>query len=183
MKLFYSLLALSFLLVFSCKKQSSNPNNNEENELLTTVKLNFMDTLTHDTLRFVWRQPQGAGTVISVDTILLKPLTYYLVQTEVWDESKTPALSYTEEIRSYGNEHRFFYSSSSSALEMKILDKDSQTPPMELGLSWSLKYLSSNAYQGDLQVKLRHYTTASPKVNGEQAGSTDIEVIFPLKFR
>lgn len=185
MKFSTLLFSLSVLLIVaSCKKQeSSDQNQNEDNELLTSVYLNFIDTISQDTLRYGWRQPAGPGSAISIDTINLVAGKYYKAFTEVWDESKTPAIQFNDEITELANEHRFFYTCTNTEIQIQITDSDTQVPPMPLGLYFNWKPNTSNSWQGNLQVKLKHYTSSSPKTGGENAGSTDIEVQFPVRVK
>jgi hypothetical protein len=186
MKKFQNILLsgiLLLLIISSCKKQESKTNNNtEENELITTLAIHFTDTATGDTFSYAWRQPAGVGTAITVDTIRLKAGKSYLAQVQVLDESKKPAVDITSEIAELANEHRFFYSTINSALQISILDFDTQNPPMELGLKFRLNSLSANPWLGAFGVKLKHYPSSSPKTGGEANGTTDIEVSFPMKL-
>ncbi len=184
MKKFENIIWSSFIIILTftaCKKQeSTDHDHSDENELITTLAIHFTDTATGDTFSYAWRQPAGVGTAITVDTIRLKAGKSYLAQVQVLDESKKPAVDLSAEIASLANEHRFFYSSVNSALQVIILDYDSQTPPMELGLKFRLNSLSANPWLGTFGVKLKHYPSSSPKTGGEANGTTDIEVSFPM---
>lgn len=177
--IFIGLLFTTFFT--ACKKQETKTNNNtEENELITTLAIHFTDTVSGDTFSYAWQQPAGPGTAITVDTIKLKAGKSYLASVQVLDESKNPVVDITSEIAELANEHRFYYSTNNSALQISILDFDTQNPPMELGLKFGLNSLSANPWSGIFGVKLKHYPSSSPKVGGEANGTTDIEVSFPM---
>lgn len=172
-----------FISVISCKKQAANQAPVEENELITTVKFTFVDSLTSDTLRFKWNQPGGPGTLITADTIELITDRIYLVSTTIFDESKTPVFNVSDEIKTLQNEHRFFYTSTTSRLVTQITDFDTQNPPMELGLKFRAITSANGSETGNFRALLRHYTAGSPKTGGVLAGTADIDVTFPLRVK
>jgi hypothetical protein len=176
----FTLFTLASLLVFNaCKKQDDDHHNhNDENELITTVQFMFVDSLSSDTLNFEWSQPGGAGTAITVDTIALKANSVYYTSVTLLDKSKTPEEDISEEIEADANSHRFVYSCSLVGTSIQILDFDQQIPPMELGLKF--RFHATNIGGGTLMSTLKHYTTEDPKTGGISAGSTDLEVSFPL---
>ena len=178
----YSGLFFLLILISSCKKQSQNSvDPTEENELITTIKLSFVDTgnLT-DTFRFTWRQIGGPGTLIVRDTIRLTAQKTYQGFIEILDESKSPVFNVTSEIKTLQNEHRFIYSSSTSRLSLVSTDWDTNIPPIELGLKFLASTSDSGNSTGSLGILLKHYTVSSPKTAGILAGSTDIDVSFPV---
>lgn len=181
---FTLLLAGIFMLgTAACSKHDDDhddhSNHDHENELITTVKLHVIETGTTDTVSYAWRQVGGPGTSIVVDSISLKQGKVYEVLTEVLDESKTPAKDITSEIRNATNFHRFVYTSTIASLLLQVLDFDTQTPAMELGLRFRIT-TPDLMDSGILKCVLKHYTSSDPKTNGINAGSTDIEVQFPL---
>ena len=180
---FVFVFALASIVLFnSCKKQDKEETPlPEENELITTISLQVVDTLSLDTFVFSWRQPGGAGTAISVDTIKLAANKGYRVSIDLLDESKNPVASITEEIEGDANSHRFVYSTNVAGTSIKILDYDKQVPAMELGLKFLLGAGAAGA--GNFNVLLKHYTDLDPKTNGVNAGSTDIEVAFPMLIK
>ncbi len=179
---FTLLLAGIFMLgTTACSKHDDHDDHDHdhENELITTVKLYVIETGTSDTVSYAWKQVGGPGTAIVVDSIGLKQGKVYEVLTEVLDESKTPAKNITTEIRNAANFHRFVYTSTLSSLLLQVLDFDTQTPAMELGLRFRITTPDVMG-SGNLKCVLKHYTSSDPKTNGINAGSTDIEVQFPL---
>lgn len=182
LKFVYVFAFASIVMLNSCKKQDNEETPlPEENELITTIRLQVVDTLSLDTFVFSWRQPAGAGTAISVDTIKLVANKAYRVSIDLLDESKNPVESITEEIEGDANSHRFVYSTNVAGTSIKILDYDTHLPPLELGLKFLLG--AGDAGTGNFNVLLKHYTDLDPKTNGINAGSTDIEVAFPMVIK
>ncbi len=171
-----------YILFFSaCKKQEQNQTDPaEENELITAVKLTFIDSLSTDTVRCKWSQKGGPGTLISVDTIHLKADKTYKGFLEIYDESKIPVYDLTPEIKFLQNEHRFVYSNTSQGLSIQIADFDAHVPPIELGLIFRAITTSNVVNAGNFRIMLKHYTASSPKTTGINAGSTDMDVSFPM---
>ncbi len=180
-QLIITLVSVIFFTATSCKKLiNSDKTPDEENELITTVSLLFIDALNSDTLKFDWSQPGGPGSGIAIDTIVLKPNVNYIATISILDESKNPTFNVSGEIKSDANSHRFIYTPTNANLSIKILDFDTHTPPIELGLSFEAITLGVSQSIGNFNVVLKHYTESAPKTGGLANGSTDIEVDFPL---
>jgi len=185
MKKFVIILGLITLVTVSaCKKHDDHDDDHDhENELITSVKLHFIDTVTNDTLSFAWRQPAGPGTAISIDTIKLLSGKTYNGLVEFWDESENPIKNITEEIQNASKEHRVVYTSSTQRIQTNITDVDANIPPIELGLKFNVVTTTTGAEVGTYQVVLRHYNSSSPKSGGLQNGSSDADVSFPIVIK
>jgi hypothetical protein len=174
-------LLLPFLMVltifFACK--TNDEKDDESNELITSVFMHFTDS-ANQTTTFKWRQPGGPGARITRDTIVLDSGRTYRVRVEIWDESQTPAVDVTPDIRRTQNEHRFVYTSTTEAISIQVNDFDTNNPPTEVGLDITVSTFGSGPRTGLLRAVLRHYSRRSPKTAGPTAGSTDIDVEFPL---
>jgi hypothetical protein len=176
------LLATASLLFFNaCKKHDDDHKHDDhdhDNELITTVRLQFVDSLSKDTFNYTWSQPGGPGSAVSIDTIGLEADRVYLASVDLLDKSKNPVVSVSEAVLADANSHRFIYTSSLAGTQIRILDFDQQVPAMELGLKF--RFFAANTGTGNFICKLRHYTASSPKSGGLANGSTDIEVEFPI---
>lgn len=172
------ILTSLFIIGFAaCTSHKDDDHNHTHgNELITTVKLMMIDSLTSDTLNFKWAQIGGPGTTIVLDTILIKQNAVYNCYTYILDESKNPAEDKTNEIKAQANFHQFVYSSTISSLNTTILDKDTHNPPLDLGLNFKLT--TGSASTGLFKVKLYHFTN-DHKIHTLEHGTTDIEVEFP----
>jgi hypothetical protein len=165
--------------VFSCKDAEVDP---EENELITTVKLEFTNGATVST--FSWKDADGdGGSAPVVDKIILKPNTEYSVKVSFLDESKSPAEDITAEVREESHEHLVVFTPSPSSLvAYTYLDKDANNFP--IGLSGKVN--TGAAGTGKLKVQLRH----QPPVNGANVkngtaapGSDDANVDFDVELK
>lgn len=180
--LFYPLvlILLCSTLLQSCRNEDNNED--EGNELITSVFMHFTDSANQKTT-FKWRQPGGPGARITRDTIVLDSGRTYRVRVEIWDESQTPAVDVTPDIRRAQNEHRFVYTSTTEAINIVVNDFDTNSPPIEVGLDLTVSTFGSGPRSGMLKAVLRHYSRRSPKTAGPMAGSTDIDVEFPVVIR
>jgi hypothetical protein len=173
-------LAMLFSVV-ACKDTSVDVE--EENEIITTVKLNF--TLGGTTQSFVFNDPDGDGgnAPVKFENISLKANTSYTLTVELLDESKTPAENITNEVATESDEHLFVFTPSpSSLLTYTYDDKDARNFPV--GLKGTVK--TGAAGTGKLKVQLRH----QPPVNGKEVkdgtpapGSDDVNLDFNITIQ
>ena len=179
MKKIHLFLYLIFLCFISCKKQAEI---GAENELITTVRLNFRSGSEMKSFSYQDLDGEG-GKAPSIDKISLSPNTTYDLTVEFLDESKNPVNNITEEIRMEGDEHLVLLTPSDISLgTYNYTDKDLNLLP--LGLSG--KFSTSNTAVGKLKVQLRH----QPPINGKNTkdgtatpGSDDINVDFTLEIK
>ncbi|MCP9764548.1 hypothetical protein [Lacihabitans soyangensis] len=174
------IFVLSVVLGLSaCKKEDEI---GEENELITTVKLNFKNG--NETRSFAYKDLDGDGGMApTVEKINLKPNTSYDLSVEFLDESKTPALNITEEVKEEGDEHLVVITPSSTTIgTYTYADKDVNLLP--IGLMG--KFTSKSAAAGSLKIQLRH----QPPINGKKSkdgtaapGSDDINIDFQIEVK
>jgi len=152
----------------------------DENELITSVTLNFRETGTGTTTSFAYKDADGDGgsQPTKFDTVSLKANTEYTMTIAFLDESKTPADDITEEIREESYEHLLVYTPSpASLLTYTYGDKDKNNYP--IGLTGTAK--AGTAGIGKLKVQLRHQPGAK---NGTATpGSDDVNLDFNLKVK
>ncbi len=175
-----SILLGLMLLIASCKKDSVDVA--DENELITSVKLNF--TANGTTQTFKYSDPDGdGGKAPTIENISLKANTNYALTIEVLDESKTPVSSITNEILAAKDEHLFLYLPTPATLFTYTYgDKDSRS--FNVGLVGNLK--TGAAATGKLKVQLRH----QPPINGKPVkdgtatpGSDDLNIDFNMAIQ
>lgn len=182
-KSFKNPLVLSIILglaLFACKKESIDTE--DENELITSVKLNF--TTNGSTQTFAYSDPDGdGGKTPTVSTISLKPNTTYTMTIEILDESKTPVNNITNEVANEKDEHLFIYTPTpSSLLTYTYGDKDSRN--FNVGLTGSVR--TGAAGTGQLKVQLRHQppVNGTPSKNGSTSpGSDDVNIDFNVTIQ
>lgn len=174
------IVILSFVLAISACKDEHDVGH--ENELITTVKLNFKNG--NETRSFSYKDLDGDGGMApTVDKISLKPNISYDLSVEFLDESKTPALNITEEVKEEADEHLVVITPSSATVgAYTYSDKDVNLLP--IGLMG--KFTSKSAATGTLKVQLRH----QPPINGKKSkdgtatpGSDDINIDFQIEVK
>jgi hypothetical protein len=180
MKQLFILLSILFVS-FSCSKDEIEPN--DDNELITTVKLSFKSS-AGTVKSFYWRDKQGDGVVDSVDPIVLDKNATYELSLSLLDETKNPVFDISKEIEEESDVHLFvFKSNPASLVNVQIKDLDKNGLPIGLNASVRTQYASG---MGKFNVVLKH----QPPVNGkavkngsEEGGSTDVDVDFPISVQ
>lgn len=175
-----SILFLCLVLGFSaCKKEDEI---GEENELITTIKLNFKNG--NEIKSFSYKDLDGeGGKAPIIDKINLASNTTYDLSIEFLDESKSPALNITEEVSGESDEHLVLFTPSATVLgSYSYSDKDVNLLPVGL----IGKYRTQSTGVGTLKVQLRH----QPPINGKNSkdgtpnpGSDDINIDFVLEIK
>jgi hypothetical protein len=178
-------LFLAVALIVGCKKDddapkpsSSTPPANEE-ELITTVKITFVDTAgVEPTVTVFFRDPDGDGgnAPTQFDTIRLAANTVYNATLEVFDESKNPVENITTEIQEEADEHIFCFTPTNVNLSIIRTDSDG-TYEIGLASQWTV----GNTSVGTTQVVLKHQPgvkdgTCAP-------GDTDVELNFVTEIQ
>lgn len=179
--LFILATCIAISTLFTSCKDDHDHDHDHENELITAVRLTFTNTANNTVRTFKWSQPAGPGTAITTDTITLPVDSTFNVSVVLLDESKSPAMDVTPEIRKYGEEHQFFYTSGTGRLVISNRDNDRKNMP--LGLAFTAQTSANGSILGTLRCVLKHYTSAAPKSTDPQAGSTDADVTFPVKIQ
>lgn len=179
---FLKIAILSFSIGFSamsCKEE--NPSPNEENELITTIRLRLTDS-NGGTLSAAWKDltpNDGAGRTI--DTLFLEDSTEYSGTIEFLDETKNPVMDLTEEIRNESKDHLIVYKTVSPLtndnLEVTRTDKDQNNFEIGLTYNFNTRFVGN----GSLQVILRHQP--GEKNGTETPGDSDVDVLIPVVIR
>ncbi|CAG5006963.1 hypothetical protein DYBT9275_03935 [Dyadobacter sp. CECT 9275] len=167
-------------LFAQCKDSGEELKPDDENELITTVKLTFTESGTSNALTFQFKDLDGDGgnPASRFDTIALKADVSYKLDVEFLDESKTPAENTTEEIKKESDEHLIVFTSNPAALLTYTYgDKDVNNFP--IGLTGTAK--TGTPGEGKLTVQLRHQPGVK---NGTPSpGSDDARLDFILKVK
>ena len=179
------LIAFISILAVACKKDKdtpkpggSTPPPNEE-ELITTVKITFVDTAGVQPTIVVWfRDPDGDGgnPPTQFDTIRLAANSVYNAAIELFDESKNPVEDITTEIQEEDDEHIFCFTPTNVNLSIIRTDSDG-TYEVGLASQWTV----GNASVGTTQVVLKH----QPGVKDGTCvpGDTDVELNFVTEIQ
>ncbi len=183
LKLPFALLIGFAVLITSCRKDDPEPENEEE--LITTVRLTFASVTAGSPVIAKWRDLDGTGgNPPTVDPITLQRGVTYNTTIQVLDETKTPAGNLNEEIEREANEHQFFFTTSGlTGMTIAYDDTDGNNRPIGLR---NRVTTSNNAATGTLTVILRHELnkTAAGVANGDitnAGGDTDIQTAPPFQ--
>ncbi len=168
-----SVLALVFIAI-GCKEA---PAPEDDNELITTVKLKFTDGATSQT--FEWKDLDGdGGKAPTIQSVALKPNKTYKLDITFLDESKTPISDITSEIAKEADDHLVIFTPMpTNLLTYTYSDKDVNNFP--IGLTGSIKTTATGT--GSLKVQLRHQPLVNnmKQKNGTVApGSDDVNISF-----
>ena len=172
------------LYMSSCKKEEmavSPPV--PGNEFITTVKIRFQNSgNANDTTWAIWKDiSAGANAPDTSKAIInLKKNSTYKASVYFFDETKTPAIDLTPEVRERANYHSYwFFKSGAIANNLTIVatDYDTNNPPLVLGLLADFT-TTATIGTGRLEGVLKH------QPNGKDGtfapGSTDSDVFFTL---
>ncbi|MBX7181605.1 MAG: hypothetical protein K1X82_05800 [Bacteroidia bacterium] len=173
------LLTLSFSALWmfnSCKPDDPAPTNEEE--LITSLVMNFTDSATQQVNTFQFRDPDGAGgnSPIVFDSLQLKSNSTYYVSILLLDESKSPVDTISNEVEEEGVDHQFFYNVTNVSVQTSYEDQDANGAPIGLESKWK----TGVAGIGSVMVVLKHQP--GEKNGSQSTGETDVEVNFPTEI-
>lgn len=177
------LLAGSIMLLWAigCKDDSPSPSDKplNENELITTAKLLLTDSAGGQLSVFEFSDPDGEGgnNPLRFDSIVLTANRTYYCSLLLLDESKSPADTVSDEIRSEADNHLFGFENTGTDLRIQITDKDSKNLPLGLESTWK----TGGPGQGTLRLRLKHQPGV--KDGNISPGETDLDLLFPLLVR
>jgi hypothetical protein len=171
------LAAIFATAVFSaCEKDEPIGDDNEQ-ELITTVKVILAGAAVGGEQTFTWRDTDGAGGAApSIDTIILKPESTYALNLRVLDESQSPPEDLTSEVETEADDHIFVFTASGVQVTIAPDDKDNLSLPV--GLVNTLK--SGQPSAGSIRIRLKH---KADKTNPLTTGETDVDVSFHAVIR
>lgn len=179
----FLLMSVGFFIVSSCDKTVET---NEE-ELITTIIYTLQSTTSSDivTLKFSDSDGIGGKNPIIITDGKFKVGQQYSGTILLLNESNTPIIDITKEIKDEGEDHQFFYELSSNlkdGLAISYVDKDVNGQP--IGINTTANITKSG--MGTLKITLRHQPNKDGEgvINGQitnAGGETDVEVIFDIE--
>jgi len=175
-----SLSVCAALIITSCKKEKTEEEQND-NELITTVQVKLTEEGTSNTNTYLWTDIDGAGgEAPSFDDIALKPNTTYQAQIDFFDESKNPVEDITAEIEEESDVHRLYFTPTTlTGITVSGLDNDANGLPLGLNGKW----ITTGMGAGVIKITLRHYPNGGKEASDPVSSSksnTDAEVEFPV---
>ncbi len=175
-------LLTSLVLLSACNDDDPEIENQEE--LITTVRLTFTPTTGGTPVVATWEDQDGdGGGAPQVSSVTLARNTTYNLAVSLSDASKTPATDVTAEVRDEAEEHQLFFRTTLSGMTIAYNDQDGNNRP--IGLANTVT--TPTAGTGTLTVILRHEPnkTAAGVANGDPTnagGETDIETTPPFSI-
>lgn len=176
---FAALSVLSAFFFAACNV--SDPEEHNEEELITTVLIVYTDTATglSDTAAFRDADGPGGAAPTDHDTLVLRPDRTYRASLLLLDESHDGETGdITAEVREEGDDHQVFYVVSDAALTVAYDDEDGN------GLPLGLETLQTTgaASTGDLTVILKHQPGIKNASSTVETGDTDVEITFVTRI-
>jgi hypothetical protein len=156
----------------ACKDDNPAPENPEE--LITTLKLTFIDSAnTANTFTVTFADPDGPGgnAPSKYDSIVMQTNKTYLVSVQLLNESVSPAEDITSEVENEKDDHLFGYTTTTNAAITET-DVDNNNLPVGIQTKWK----TSTASIGNTTVVLKHQPGI--KTGDISLGETDVEVVF-----
>ncbi|MBD0256961.1 MAG: type 1 periplasmic binding fold superfamily protein [Cytophagales bacterium] len=174
-------LLAGLVFLSACNNDDPEPENQEE--LITTVRLTFTPAGGGTPVVATWQDQDGdGGGAPVVSAINLARNTTYTLAVTLLDESKTPDVDITTEVAAEAEEHQLFFRTTGlSGMTIAYNDKDGNDRP--IGLSNTVTTPTAGA--GTLTVILRHEPNkaATGVAAGDPTnagGETDIETTPPF---
>ncbi len=196
-KLAFVLLAT--LGLTACSKDDSAPEEENEEEIITDVKLVFTNKSdANDIVEAKAQDPDGEGVqeLQILDPINLDINKTYILSLEVSNNLETPGEDITEEILEEDHEHQFFYSFSNNAFTiptgngnidnasdpLNYKDTDENNNPVGLSSEWETS--STQLSGGTFTIRLQHQPDGiKTSTSGSADGDTDFNLQFVLNIQ
>ena len=196
-KLNYLLFAVLTLFVFTaCEEDEAIPEEENEEEVITDVKLIFTPTNTLSglpTVEATAQDPDGEGVqeLQVLDAINLATNASYILTFEIMNNLETPGEDIGEEIAEEDDEHQIFFAFSEGVFTDPIgngnidnasdpinyNDTDGNGNPLGLNTTWTA---GNPTTAGSFTVRLQHQPDVKTATSGANDGDTDFELQFRL---
>ena len=182
MKKYFILPLLVSALLFSCKKdeKKNDPAPEAENEIITTVIIEFKDSVSNTSTVYQWENlgGYGLGSTSTVDTIKLSAAKTYLASVLLLNKTNPAAVdTISNEVLEEGVDHLFCFSPTGTSATVIKTDLDANSLPIGLQSKWR----TTSTGLGTMQVELRHQPGI--KDGSCTPGDTDIDVVFQTKIQ
>lgn len=175
MKLF-AVVMLGGLILAGCKKKNTGEENEEE--LITTVKLTLTPVGGGSALVYSWKDVDGVGgNAPVIQTITLAPSKIYNCAVQFLNESVTPAEDITPEVVAEGIDHQVYYAVSGGA-NLTVAGFNTDGNGLPLGTTAS--FTTAAASTGILKITLKHKPGVKAAGDLVTKGETDVEVDMPV---
>ena len=194
-KLNYLLFAVLTLFVFTaCEEDEAAPEEENEVEVFTDVKLVFTPTAGGAAVEASAQDPDGAGVqeLQVLGAINLAANTSYTLTMVIENCLESPCELMNEEIEEEDVEHQFFFAFTNDAFTspagngnidsasdpINYNDSDSNGHSLGLNTSWT----TGSASTGTFTVQLQHQPDVKTATSGATDGDTDFALTFNLNI-
>jgi len=191
----YSLIIMTLIFISSCSEDDAAPAEENEEEVITDVKLVFTPA-SGSVVEATAQDPDGGGVQeLQVSgPINLVSGTAYTLTFEIMNNLETPGEDIGEEILEEGAEHQIFFSFTDGAFtnptgngnidnasgSVNYNDTDANGNPLGLSTSWTAGDALSS---GSFTVRLQHQPDAKTSISTANTGDTDFELVFVLNIQ
>jgi len=200
LKLKYLLFAVLTLFIFTaCEEDEAAPEEEEEMEVITDVKLIFTPTNTLSglaTVEATAQDPDGEGVqeLQVKDAINLAANATYTLTFDIKNNLETPGEDIGEEIKEEDDEHQIFFSFTNGAFTnptgdgnidnasdpINYNDQDANGNPVGLNTTWTTGTAQND---GSFVVRLQHQPGVKTSSSTATTGDTDFELTFVLNIQ
>ena len=166
------------LLATSCSESANDPVDDDDPELITTVRFLISDVSGNVLGNFIWEDIDGPGgnEPNRIDTMKFDADTQVYMDIFVSNRSVTPEEDITQEIIDEGDQHQFFFTVTDAELSISYDDGDVNGLPIGQHNFITV----ANAGQGTLQCDLSHFDDPAEKDGVDPSDETDISIIMPV---
>tara|TARA_B110000046_G_C13015609_1_gene408550 strand:+ start:1345 stop:1962 length:618 start_codon:yes stop_codon:yes gene_type:complete len=191
-------MLLAAVAVTSCKKDDEVPEEENELEVITDVKLVFTNTTdAADIVEARAQDPDGAGVeeLAILDEINLDTSKTYRLTFEVFNNLDSPGEDIGAEILEEDEEHQIFFGFSNNAFANPLGNGniDTESDPLNyndsdangnaVGLSTNWTTPSTQLIGGNFRVRLQHQPDVKTASSGSNDGDTDFDLSFVLNIQ
>ena len=194
-KLNYLLYAVLTLFIFTaCEEDEAAPEEENEMEVFTDVKLVFTPTGGGAAVEAAAQDPDGAGVqeLQVLGAINLAANTSYTLTMVIENCLESPCELMNEEIEEEDDEHQFFFAFTNDAFTSPVgngnldnasdpinyNDSDGNGNSLGLNTSWT----TGSASSGTFTVQLQHQPDVKTATSGSTDGDTDFALTFNLNI-
>ena len=194
-KLNYLLYAVLTLFIFTaCEEDEAAPEEENEMEVFTDVKLVFTPTGGGAAVEAAAQDPDGAGVqeLQVLGAINLAANTSYTLTMVIENCLESPCELMNEEIEEEDDEHQFFFAFTNDAFTspagngnidsasdpINYNDSDGNGNSLGLNTSWT----TGSASTGTFTVQLQHQPDVKTATSGSTDGDTDFALTFNLNI-
>lgn len=183
---FAFLCLVSASIISSCNKKTDPPTPDEQ-ELITTVKIQVIEEFSSFVQTFEYKVENGfggSGGSVKIDTVRLKPNTKYDVVLTLLNEKKSPSEDITGEIIEESNNHLFLFKSDPATGNGSVSAGGGNKDKAGLPLNQTFKLTTAGSGNGKFQIVLLHLPNNKEATTIEAAGGeTDVDASFPVLIK